>query len=191
MNGKIKAMMKSLIAFILSLTLASPAFAGDEEISDEGTLNPDEMSLSNSLARAARGDVNMVICSQGYVLTKKGDHKDARALFEACAAKGWTASMTWMAYMEQNGFGADEEAAQSAEWDRRAAEKGDPIGQFNYGLNLLRGYGVEQDLIAGQDLINQAADAGVEAAQQLKDADYDPRAVTPDADEWKFEKRLY
>lgn len=184
-------MIRSIAILILSVIFTSPVFADSEHISDEGTLNPDEMSLSNSLARAARGDVNMVICSQGYVLTKKGDHKDARALFEACASKGWTASMTWMAYMEQNGFGADEDANQSAEWDRRAAEKGDPIGQFNYGLNLLRGYGVDQDLIAGQEFINKAASAGVKAAQQLKDADYDPRAVTPDTDEWKFEKRLY
>lgn len=156
-----------------------------------GTLNPEELTLNSTIQRALNGDVDMMVCAQGYVLTKKGDHKDARTIFENCIKEGYTAAMTWMSYMEQNGFGDDHDSAASAEWDRKAAALGDPIGEFNYGLNLLRGYGVEQNEELGKTLVDRAAKNGVKAAKQLQDAGYDYRAVTPDADEWKFEKKLY
>ena len=92
-------------AYVLALTLmVTPATAADEN-DDGGTLNPDEMTLSRSFALAKEGKVGMVICSQGYLLTKKGSHEQARALFEACSKKGYTGTMTWMSYMDTNGFG--------------------------------------------------------------------------------------
>ncbi|WP_299483656.1 tetratricopeptide repeat protein [uncultured Roseibium sp.] len=161
-----------------------------EEVDSGGTLNPDEMSLSKSLTRALEGDVDMVVCAQGYLLTKKGDHEAARKVFQTCADKGWTGTMTWMAYMDQNGLGESEDPEAAARWDRKAAEAGDPIGEFNYGLDLLRGYGVEQDIDLGREFINRSAEQGFETAEELKRLDYDWKAVTPDADEWKFQ-RIY
>ena len=183
-------MNRLLITSVLVLGLSSLGFA-EEETDPGGELNPDEMSLSSSLAKAGRGQVNMVICSQGYFLTKKGDHEEARALFEECAKQGWTGTMTWMSYMEQNGYGAPENPERAAAWDKRAAELGDPIGMFNHGLDLLRGYGVEQNETLGRSYIDRAASAGVKSAQELQEGGYDPELVTPDADQWKFEKRLY
>ncbi|QFT33019.1 Sel1 repeat protein [Labrenzia sp. THAF82] len=161
-----------------------------EQVDSGGTLNPDEMSLSKSLSRALEGDVDMVVCAQGYMLTKKGDHDAARKLFRTCAEQGWTGTMTWMAYMEQNGLGKAENPETAAEWDRRAAEAGDPIGQFNYGLDLLRGYGVEQDIDLGKSFIDRSAEQGFETAEELQQGGYDWKLVTPDADEWKFQ-RIY
>ena len=183
-------MKKLLISLFLSLVVSSPAFA-DDEFDTGGELNPDEMSISKSLEKASRGDVNMVICSQGYALVKKGDHIQARQLLLACAKQGWTGTMTWMSYMEQNGLGVDENPVAAAEWDKKAAKLGDPIGMFNHGLDLLRGYGVEQNIVLGKAYVDKAAEQGVKAARQLQAGDYDPEVVTPDADSWKFEKRIY
>ena len=175
---------------ILTLTcLLAPLPAIAETDVDGGTLNPDEMSLQKSVKRAQNGDVNMMICAQGYVMTKKGSHDDARSVFEECARQGWTAAMTWMSYMDDNGFGEDYDPDAAAVWDKRAADAGDPIGEFNYGLSLLRGHGVDQDLVAGKQYIDQAAQNGLKVARELQAADYDPSAVTPDADEWKYKPK--
>lgn len=183
--------MKHSFAIGLALAMCAvwPA-AQAEEVDSGGTLNPDEMSLNSTLSRALKGDVDMVVCAQGYLMTKKGSHEDARKIFKTCAEKGWTGTMTWMAYMEQNGFGASEDPESAARWDRRAAEAGDPVGQFNYGLDLLRGYGVGQDLDLGRTYIDRAAEQGFEAASELRQNGYDWKAVTPDSDEWKFQ-RIY
>ena len=173
------------LALILSL-LAFPAFA-QETVEDEGgTLNPDEMSLNSALQRALKGDVDMVVCGQGYLMTKGGDHADARTVFENCAKAGWTGTMTWMSYMEDNGFGGEYDPDAAAEWDRRAAEAGDPVGMFNYGLDLMRGHGVALDDALGRSYVDRAAEAGLAVAKRLKAADYDLDEVTPDADNWKY-----
>jgi len=176
--------MRFLIACAFTVLIATSVLAGDADLG--GTLNPDEMSLERSLTRAMKGDVDMVICSQGYLMTKMGNHKDARTIFTNCAEKGWTGTMTWMSYMEDNGFGAPEDAEAAAEWDRRAAEMGDPIGKYNYGLDLMRGHGVARDSKLGRSYIDQAASHGVQAAKRLQAADYDLDVATPDADNWKY-----
>lgn len=184
-------MRRIALASFLVFAFTSSALATDDPDDLGGTTNPEELTLNSTIQKAIRGEVDMMVCAQGYVLTKKGDHKDARAIFKNCIEAGYTAAMTWMSYMEQNGFGDEEDATASAQWDRKAAELGDDIGAFNYGLNLLRGYGVEKNEALGRTFIDRAAKNGVRAAQQLKDAEYDYKSVTPDADEWKFEKRLY
>jgi TPR repeat protein len=72
-----------------------------------------------------------------------------------------------------------------------AAEAGDPVGQFNYGLDLMRGRGVPLDEAAGRALVDRAAQAGLPVAKRLQAAGYDLDEVTPDADNWKYDKRLY
>ena len=94
--------------------------------------------------------------------------------------------MTWMGQLDNNGLGGDYDPDAAAEWDRRAAEAGDPVGKFNYGLALIRGHGVARDGEAGRRLVDEAAAEGLEIAQRLQGAGYDPDAVTPDADEWKY-----
>lgn len=174
------------VAAAISLAAGFPA--GAEEPDPGGILNPDEMSLDRSLKRAMEGEVDMVICAQGYLMTKQGNHGDARTVFQNCAKKGWTGTMTWMSYMDQNGFGGREDPSRSAEWDKKAAELGDPIGQFNYGLDLLRGYGVAADPDMGRQYIDRAAEQGLDIADRLRANDYDWQAVTPDADEWKYNR---
>lgn len=164
---------------------AVPALA-DEALSSFGTLNPEELTLNRVLDDVARGETTMTNCAAGYLITKSGRHAQARAVFGPCAEAGYTGAMTWMSQLDDNGLGAPEDPDAAADWDRRAAEAGDPIGQFNYGLDLMRGRGVAQDEAEGRRLVDAAATQGLSSALRLQAAGYDLDEVTPDSDTWKY-----
>lgn len=168
------------------LLMASTALAGPLVADEFGTLNPEEMTWRNLLDRADRGDTDMTVCASGYMMTKSGDHETARRIFEACARDGWTGTMTWMSYMDNNGFGGEYNPDASAQWDLRAAELGDPVGKFNHGLNLMRGHGIARDEDLGRRFVDEAAKDGLAIAKRLQSADYDLDEVTPDADNSKY-----
>lgn len=172
---------------IAAALFATPAFA-DEDLSQFGDLNRQELSMQRVLEDMDRGVTSMTGCAAGYFMTKGGRHDEARKTFETCAGAGYSAAMSWMSYMEDNGFGGDGQIdpEASAEWNRKAAEAGDPVGMFNHGIDLMRGWGVEMDSEAGKAYVDQAAGAGVQIAQRLVGADYDLNEITPDADNWKF-----
>ena len=175
-----------ITALIATLAVATPVLAQETTTDDLGTLNPEEMTWGSNIARIDRGETSMTLCASGYMMTKSGDHDTARKIFEACADAGYTGTMTWMSYMENNGFGGDYNPDASAEWDRRAAEQGDPVGQFNHGVNLLRGHGIARNEDAGRAMVQRAADAGLPVAQRLIAADWDLDEITPDADNWRY-----
>lgn len=170
------------LAALVPLALPAPA----QEADPGGTLNPPEMGMDRVFQNIREGRTDMVTCASGYYMTKKGDHGDARELFTACAENGWSGAMTWMGQLDNNGLGADYDPDAAADWDRRAAEAGDPVGKFNHGLNMLRGHGLPRDAEAGRALIDEAARDGLEIARRLQAEGYDPEAVTPDADRWRY-----
>jgi hypothetical protein len=179
------------------MLLALPAAAEDLALTDDrttrdegGTLNPPELSMGAVMDRVARGQVDMTTCAAGYFITKSGRHELARRLFELCAEAGWTGTMTWMSQMEDNGLGAPEDPEAATEWSRRAAEAGDPVGQFNLGLAMIRGRGIAQDVEGGRRLIDRAAETGLPIAERMVASGYDPEEVTPDADNWKHGPRF-
>lgn len=174
--------MKYLISIVI-LT-ATPMLA--EDIRNLGTTNPEEMTWGSNIARVERGEVDMNICASGYMMTKSGDHASARAIFEACAAAGYTGAMTWMSQLDDNGLAGDYDPDAAANWDKRAADAGDPVGKFNYGLDLMRGHGVAQNEALGRQYVDEAAKEGLQIAKRLQAADYDLDEVTPDADNWKY-----
>ena len=172
---------------LISALAVLPGFAlADEDFDTGGDLNPPEMGISRVLQNAERGEVDMMTCASGYHLTKKGDHGDARKVFEACAAKGYTEAMTWMSQLDNNGLGGPYDPDASAAWDQRAAELGDRVGKFNHGLNLMRGHGIAKDEALGRQFVDEAADEGLQVANRLQAAGYDLDEVTPDADNWKY-----
>lgn len=166
------------------ILLALPAAAQD--IDPLGTLNPDELTWQSQIDRVQRGETSMTLCASGYMMTKSGDHAAARAIFEACARDGYTGAMTWMGQLDNNGLGGAYDPDAAAEWDRRAAEAGDPVGKFNYGLALMRGHGVARDEALGRHYVDSAAGEGLDVARRLQGAGYDLDEVTPDADNWKY-----
>lgn len=178
------------IAMVAALCLApfvALAEQGTLTVEDEfGTLNPQDTGFGRIMKNVDEGVADMTTCATGYYITKSGRHVDARRLFQMCADAGYTGAMTWMSQLDNNGLGAEYNPDSAAEWDRRAAEAGDPVGKFNYGLDLMRGHGVTQDEAAGRALVDEAAAEGLAIARRLKAADYDLDEVTPDADNWKY-----
>lgn len=178
-------MRLATLAAGLLLICVNTAFS-QTEADASGTLNPEELTLDRVMKDVAEGQTSMTICATGYYITKSGRHEMARDLFERCAAAGWTHAMTWMSQLDDNGLGGPVDPDTAAEWDRRAAEAGDPVGKLNYGLDLMRGRGVAQDSTLGRRYIDEAARSGLPTAKRLRAADYDLDVVTPDADNWKF-----
>lgn len=172
------------LAALLLVLAAGPAAAESQDL--QGALNPEEMSLNRMVENAERGETSMTVCASGYFMTKSGRHAEARRVFQRCAEAGYAGAMTWMSQLDDNGLGAPENPDAAANWDRRAAELGDPVGMFNYGLDQIRGRGVAQDVEAGRRLVDQAADLGLPVAKRLQGAGYDLDEVTPDADNWKY-----
>ena len=153
---------------------------------DFGILNPDDAGRAMLIRRIEMGMVDSVTCSLGINSTKYDDHATARMIATKCAEAGIVKGMTWMSMFESNGIGAPSNPAAAAEWDRRAAEAGDPVGTYNYGLDLLRGDGVPRDEVEGRRHVDAAADLGVGVAVRLRDSGYDLDEVTPVADRWKY-----
>lgn len=170
--------MRYALCLILA---ATPALADDY-----GTLNPEELTWGRVMENVDNGQTDMMTCAAGYMITKSGKHVPARKLFKQCAEAGWTGAMTWMSQMDNNGLGGDYDPDAAADWDRRAAEAGDPVGKFNYGIDLMRGHGVKRDEARGRALVDEAADYGLDIALRLQRANYDLDEVTPDADNWKY-----
>lgn len=175
-----------LAPLLSGLLLVSTSAVAQTDGGAGGSLNPEELTLNRVMRDVAEGHTSMTICATGYYITKSGRHEMARDLFERCAEAGWTGAMTWMSQLDDNGLGGVEDPDAAAEWDRRAAEAGDPVGQFNYGLDLMRGRGVVENRALGRRYIDAAASGGLATAKVLQRSDYDLDAVTPDADNWKY-----
>jgi len=175
-----------LVILAASLLLNVNAALAQADAERGGTLNPEELTLNRVMKDIAEGRTSMTICAAGYYITKSGRHGMARDLFERCAAAGWTGAMTWMSQLDDNGLGGPEDPDAAANWDRRAAEAGDPVGKLNYGLDLMRGRGVVENKTLGRRYIGEAAESGLPTARRLKSAGYDLDVVTPDADSWKY-----
>ena len=193
--------LKYVSVFIGATLLALPvqaqnfeAFGGPcqlQEDYDHGTLNPEELSMCGFVKRMRTDEVHPLMGAIGYGAAKSGNHEAAREIFDTVARSGNVMAMTWMAWMEDNGLAGPEDAAAAAEWDRRSMEGGSSVGAFNYGLNVLRGRGVPKDEALGRSIIRRAAELGDTSAQHLIDNDFDLDSVTPDADAWKYEERLF
>lgn len=184
-----------IVAAVLAIGLASTAAHADDretQVSDEfGTKNPEELSLRGALDRLRHGEWHPMTSAIGYGAAKAGMHGVAREIFTDSANRGNVQGMTWLSWMEDNGLAGPENPEVAAHWDRRAMELGSEIGAFNFGLDVLRGRGVPFDQTLGEAIIQEAARMGSPEAQHLIDHGYDLDAVTPDADEWKYEKKLF
>ena len=180
--------MKYLTFVFLGIALGTLAQADPPETveDDLGILNPQDTGREMLMRKIEMGVIDSITCSLGINVTKNDNHELARRLTRLCAEAGYTKAMTWMSQLENNGLGGDYNPDASAEWDRKAAEAGDPVGKFNHGLNLLRGHGIAQDQELGRSFVDRAAKDGLSIAKRLQGADYDLDEITPDADNWKY-----
>ncbi len=170
------------------LILSAPLALADvgDLIKDDGTTNPEEMTLNYFANTYKFKGGKSTACIYGYTATKSGNHDAAKKIFDKCIAAESDASMIWMSYLYENGFGVEQNPDKATEWSRKAAKRGYSIGEYNYGLSLLRGHGVKRDEEAGKRWIGQAAKRGDDAARTLIDSGYDLDVAIPDADQKFF-----
>ncbi len=175
------------LVFLFSVTASVQAETTDKTVEGEhGILNPHDTGLGMLKRKIDLGMTDTVTCAMGYYVTKSGNHNLARKFFTQCAEAGYTGAMTWMSQLENNSLGGEYNPDAAAGWDKRAADAGDPVGKFNYGLGLMRGHGVTKDDALGRQYVDEAARDGLQIAKRLQGADYDLDEVTPDADNWKY-----
>jgi hypothetical protein len=173
-----------IAALVLGTIGGTPVTAQEDD--PGGTLNPQDTGFGRVMRNVDEGVLDMTTCATGYYITKSGRHELARKLFQACAAAGYTGAMTWMSQLDNNALGGEYNPDAAASWDKRAADAGDPVGKFNYGLDLMRGHGVSRNETLGRQYVDQAATDGLQIARRLQGAGYDLDEVTPDADNWKY-----
>ncbi len=179
--------MKHFVMLVVLTCLAGAGWAdAPQKVEDDhGILNPDDTGQEMLVRKIEMGVIDSVTCSLGINTSKYDDHALARRLATQCAEAGFTKAMTWMSQFEDNGIGGEKNPVAAANWDRRAAAAGDPVGMYNYGLNLMRGHGVAKDEALGRQYIDQAAQSGLDIARHLQDMNYDLDEITPDADNWR------
>lgn len=171
---------------LLAATLLAPV--GVACADDFGELNPQTLSVEYYVGKASDAKIDPHLCGYGVFMDKTGQHEEARKIFERCAREGNLNAMPWMSYLEENGFDRPSNPVAAAEWDKKLADKNSSLGQFNYGLDLLRGHGVAQDGALGKSYVDRAAKAGDTTARELAAHDYDPESVTPTADLARYRK---
>ena len=167
------------VSYVAAAMFVLVATAAGAEDSADGTLNPSEYTYEGILRKVSERRLSDIECIYGYEFAKHGRHPEARLILNYCAGeRRLTQAMTLLSWMDENGYALDcPDLASAAEWDRRAAELGDSNAQYNYGLRLLRGYGVRQDISAGRGYIDRAAASGDEAAQRLVADHYEVSGV--------------
>jgi len=176
-------MIKTLLRSITLLVIAAPAFAAvGDKLKDDGELNPEQLGIDYFANNYDFKKGDSIPCVYGYAASKMGDHVSAQKIFSKCIAAGVEAAYPWQSYMSQNGYGTRQSLEDAAQWDKTSAEHGYKISEFNYGLSLLRGYGVAQDVAGGKRLIDAAAAQGLDVAIEVQQSGYDPLVAVPDAD---------
>jgi TPR repeat protein len=170
----------------LAAVAGDAAYAAADD--DIGVLNPQELTIAYWIGKSKEARFDSGMCMYGYPLAKMGWHEDARRIFQRCSEHGIAGAMPWMAWTEENGYDRPSDPVAAAEWDKKLADTGSSLGQFNYGLDILRGHGVTQDRALGKSYIDLAVKGGDRTARELASHDYDPESVTPDADKAHYRK---
>ncbi len=174
-----------------------PAYAhaapspGSDSDDDVGQLNPSELSIDYWIARSKEARFDPGMCMYGYPLAKMGWHEEARRIFQRCSEHGVVGSMPWASWTEENGYDTASNPVAAAAWDKKLADTGSSLGEFNYGLDLLRGHGAPHDVALGKSYVDNAAKGGDTTARELAAHNYDPEYVTPTADLAHYRKPMF
>lgn len=185
----LKALQIGLLGVMTIMPLSTTALATEQQV-EGGTLNPEEMNV-HSYARRIETlkKTDGYFCWFGYEAHKAGIHDVAEKILGKCAENGNHASMILYSHIHENGYGVKKSPAKATEWVKRAADEGYSIGQFNYGIALIKGHGTKRDMDAGKDMIGRAAKQGDKTAVEFMESGYDLDIVTPDAEQpekWKL-----
>ena len=182
-------MKRTLAAAAILALVCGPALAEDahEMVVDEGgILNPEELTINYFANHHDFKKSDPILCTMGWLAVKMSYNKEGARIFKQCAEVGNEASMIWLAQLYDNGLGVEKDLLKSVDWERQAAERGYSIGEYNYGLSILKGKAPEQDPEIGKMWIRRAAEQGDSSAQTLIDENWNLDVAIPDADENKL-----
>lgn len=133
-----------------------------------GTLNPDEGGIAQiTEALAARPERAGFLCWIVYEAQKGGQHGEAIEALKQCAAAGNEPSMILLSHAYENGLGVKRNDVQATHWVKQAAVRFYPTGQYHFGMALLEGKGVQQDLAQAKFWLERAALGGDEDAKAI------------------------
>ena len=186
-------MKRTAFAALVSILWIAPVVAEpaiventhEEFVDDEGITNPEELTLRHFVKFHDFKKDDPMHCMLGYFASKKGWHEGALKIFKECSNGGNDASTIWLAQLYSNGLGMPKDLRKAADLEKKAAQRGYSIGQYNYGLSLLRGHGADYDLDAAKMWLGKAAEQGDASAHTLIRSGYNVDVAIPDADEKK------
>ncbi len=95
------------------------------------------------------------------------DEARAASLCRKAAERGFPPAQTGMGRLCWDGRGVAEDPAAAVAWWRLSAARKDPEAQTGLAVALIRGRGTERDAEQGMALLEEAARAGYEEAQEL------------------------
>ena len=107
------------------------------------------------IAKGAWGNYDL-----GVTEYKKRNFSRAFIEFEKASKENDVRAQTALALMYKYGEGTKTDLTQAYQWNLKAAKLGHPPAQYNVGVMLLDGAGVERDEEKGRDFISLAAEQG-------------------------------
>ncbi len=93
------------------------------------------------------------------------DYQKAYNYYHKSADLGSASAMNMIGRMYNNGYYVTKSTSKANEWYKKAIKEGNTYAKYNYAMNLINNGNFEKAL----DLLVEAADEGVEAAQEFLD----------------------
>ena len=107
---------------------------------------------------------------QGLSAYHSGDYQKALKIWLPLAQREDAASQAGIGFMYHRGMGVTTDNRRAAFWLRKAAEHGQPEGQFMLGSLYFYGAGVEKSYVQAYAWCDLAQDGGNADAQMCRDA---------------------
>ena len=107
---------------------------------------------------------------QGLSAYRSGDYDKAMKIWLPLAQKEDAAAQAGIGFMYHRGQGVAVDDSKAAYWLRKAAEHGQPEGQFMLGSLYFYGTGVEKSYVQAYAWCDLAQDGGNADAQSCRDA---------------------
>jgi len=173
----------AIVAVLGLLAVAPSARAGDapaQVVTPDGTLNPETLTLNAIVNDHDFSKGSLTYCTYGMLAAKTGRFEDSLNIFRQCSDRGSDPSSLWMSFLSEQGLGTRQSDEDAAGWAKKAADRGWKVGQYDYGLMLMKGKGVAKDVEEGKRMIGLAAEQGYGAAKDLIEGGYNLDQAMPD-----------
>ena len=161
--------MKRILAALLLLTLAAPAWGQDFEKGSRAYEQRDYAAALREFRPLAEQGLLYAQYNLGLMyhngLGVPQDYAEAVRWYRKAADQGQTEAQNALGFMYQNGRGVAQDDAEALRWYRRVADQGYARAQTNLGGMYAEGRGVAQDYAEAVRWYRKAAEQGDERAQ--------------------------